>query len=127
MQALGFASEVVLHAKGTAYMVARLVGGVVGGNNLANTQRAHHLAPGHGRDVGLAFVHPAAHGRVQRQVQVAHQHLAFAGLFGGHGLEAEVVTAHGADRAFGEQEAAVGVGHGGSFGQWRREASNLPC
>ncbi|MNN07198.1 hypothetical protein D3C81_1200180 [compost metagenome] len=113
MHALGFAGEVVLHAEGAADMVAGFEVGVVGGHHFAYAQGAHYLAECHGRDVRLAFIHPAAHGRVQRQVQVAYLDLTLAGGIGGHRLEGEIVTAHGAGRAFGQQEAAVVLGHGG--------------
>ncbi|MNG87802.1 hypothetical protein D3C79_466200 [compost metagenome] len=97
-------------------MVARFESRVVGGNHFAHAQCPHHLAQADGGDVGFAFVHPAAHGGVEGQVQVADQDLAFGGLGGRHRFEGEVVAAYGADRAFGKEKAAVGLGHGGLVG-----------
>ena len=87
--------------------------GVVGRNHFAYAQRAHDLADTHRRDVGLAFIHPATHGRVEGQVFVVHQHLPILGRAHRHFLVGEGFPRGCADRAFGEQELAVGLGgHG---------------
>ncbi|MNJ27610.1 hypothetical protein D3C77_221190 [compost metagenome] len=91
-------------------MVADGETGVFRGDHFADAQGAHDLAKSHWRNVRLALVHPAAHGRVQGQVEVFHLYLAFAGFTEWYLFEVEVVTADCPDRAFGEQEAAVGLG-----------------
>ncbi|MOA28634.1 hypothetical protein D3C78_1495880 [compost metagenome] len=90
-------------------MVADGKTGVFRGDHFAHAQRAHHLAKPHWRDIGLAFVHPAAHGWVQGQIQISHQHLTFAGFAHRYLFEGEVVTADCSDWTFAEQEAAVAL------------------
>ncbi|KWV87478.1 hypothetical protein PFLmoz3_03327 [Pseudomonas fluorescens] len=83
------------------------------GNHLAYAQGAHHFADAYWWDVGLAFIHPATHGRVEGQVFIAHQHLAVLGFAHWHFLVSEGLSRGGTDRAFGEQKLAVGLGgHG---------------
>ena len=65
-----------------------------------------------GGDVGLALVHPAAHGRVEREVQHLDEHLAVARLR--HRLlgELPVAALRQADRARGQPDLMVlGGGH----------------
>ena len=80
----GFQAQVFLHAKAGAHIVAHGVFVVLGRNHAAHAACAHHFANRHGWDVALAFVHPAAHGRVQRQGQGLQHHGAVGGL--GHGF-----------------------------------------
>ena len=51
-----------------------------GGDHLAGAERPHDLADAHRRDVGASVVHPAAHGRVQREVAHLHHDLALPGI-----------------------------------------------
>ena len=80
----GSQRQVVLHAKAGAHIVADGVFVVFGRDHTAHATGAHDLANRHGRDVALGLVHPAAHGRVQRQGQGLQDHGALGGL--GHGL-----------------------------------------
>ncbi|MNM51399.1 hypothetical protein D3C81_624570 [compost metagenome] len=80
VEALRLADEVVLHTEGTIDVVADGETGVFRGDHFADAQGAHDLAKSHWRNVRLALVHPAAHGRVQGQVEVFHLYLAFAGF-----------------------------------------------
>ncbi|MND51640.1 hypothetical protein D3C80_426320 [compost metagenome] len=110
------AEEVILHADHAADVIARLELRVPGGQHLADTEGTHHFAQGHRCDVGAGVVHPAAHGGVQRQVEVFHQHLAGAG-FADRGFHVgEGLAAGGADRTLGKEELAVERGHGRSSG-----------
>ena len=51
-----------------------------GGLDAADRAAAHRLAEGHGFGVRRPLAHPAAHVRVERQVDGAQQHLALRGL-----------------------------------------------
>ena len=61
-------------------MLAYGKAGVLRGGNPADAASAHHLADADRGDVGLAFVHPAAHGRVEREVEHLCKYLAVARL-----------------------------------------------
>jgi hypothetical protein len=60
-------------------------GGVIAhGDDDADRAPVHRLVQLEGRDVGLHVVHPAAHVRVDRQMQVAYEDLTGAGLGDGN-------------------------------------------
>ncbi|MNO87911.1 hypothetical protein D3C76_793450 [compost metagenome] len=104
------AEKIVLHAEGAVHIVADRKIRVSGGNNLADAQCTHDLAETDRRDIRLAFVHPAAHGRVQRQVFDFHQDLAFGRRAHGLFAKGEVCPGDGAHRALGEEKLTVGLG-----------------
>ncbi|MNF51985.1 hypothetical protein D3C84_333210 [compost metagenome] len=114
VETTGLADEVVLHTQRAVHIVTHGKARVVGGDDLAHTQGTHDLADAHGRDVGLAFVHPATHGRVQRQVFVLDQDLTGRRFPDRNLLIGKGLAGRGPHRAFGEQELTVGLGsHGG--------------
>ena len=102
-----FACEVILHAQGTVDVVPYSKARVCRSDDLAHTEGAHHIAQRNRRDIGLALVHPATHGRVKGQVFVLDQDLPLLGLYHGHSLEGEGVAGCCTDWTFGEQELAV--------------------
>src|SRR5581483_1166457 len=67
----------------------------------------HHLAQLDALGVALRVAHAAAHVRVEREPQVAHQHLALGGRRQRRLLHAEVVLRHPAGRAARQHDAAV--------------------
>ena len=67
-------AQVLLHAKAGTHPITHCKAGVLRRDHAAHTAGAHHLAQGHWRDVALSLVHPAAHGRVERQRQRLEQH-----------------------------------------------------
>ncbi|HRH79304.1 MAG TPA: ATP-grasp domain-containing protein, partial [Cellvibrionaceae bacterium] len=91
--------------------------GVAGGDHAADATGPHHLADAHRRDVALAFVHPAAHGGVERERQHFDDEAAVAGV--GHCFLG-VLPAFGAEqavRARGQAHLVVDdVGEGGGHG-----------
>ncbi|MNO94565.1 hypothetical protein D3C76_861850 [compost metagenome] len=107
------AEEIILHAEGAVDVVTDCEPGVVRGHDPAHSQRAHHFAKTDRRDVGLAFVHPAAHGRVQGQVFVLDQDLACSRFADRYFLIGEGFPGRGAHRAFGEEKLAIGLGRHG--------------
>ena len=72
--------------------------------------RAHHLADADRRNVRAAFVHPAAHRGIEREVQDLHEHLAFARLGNGLGRELPVAAFRHPDGTGGKPELPVGRG-----------------
>jgi len=81
--------------------------------HLAARAADHHLAQRLGLGVALAVVHAPAHVRVQAQVMVAHQHLAFAQLGCLHRHQPEVAGRGFALRPVVEQDLTID-GHDGS-------------
>ncbi len=47
-------------------------------NDLADRARPHDVAYGHRRNVGSSLVHPAAHRRIEREIQNPRKHFAIA-------------------------------------------------
>jgi hypothetical protein len=86
---------------------ASLEGGIVRFLDDAGGTAAHDLAQLDRRDVGTAFVHPAAHGGVERDVFDAHAELARIWLWHGPVLDREVFAFHHASRPAGELDHAV--------------------
>ena len=76
--------QVFLDAKACVDMVTHRKIFILGRDDLAHAACPHDLANAQRRDAALAFVHPAAHGGVQRQGQRFQQHAAFSRL--GHRL-----------------------------------------
>ena len=71
---------VLLHIEPCIDIVADRKVRILRGNHLANATGTHHGANLNRRDIAFAFVHPAAHGRVQRKVQRFDQHAPGAGF-----------------------------------------------
>ena len=80
---------------------------MLGRHHLTHAQRTHHVTQADRCDIRLAFVHPATHGRVKRQIEVLHQNLSVSGLTDRLFHVIEGVAADHAGGAFGEQELAV--------------------
>ena len=79
-------------------------------DDLADAHRADDLADADGRQVGV-LLHPAADGRVEREVGDLHQRLAVTEL--GHGLAGELdvlVRGEGGGGALGQAPHPVGLG-----------------
>jgi hypothetical protein len=94
-------------------------------HDLPDDAGPHHLADADRRDVGAGVVHPAAHGRVERDVLGAEQELALAGLgdrLGGHLPRAVVGEAGGTG---GQAHLGV-VGHRTSLPPGSRGGSGGP-
>src|SRR5207247_1860972 len=68
---------------------------------------AHDLAELDRRDIGLALVHPAAHGRIERDVFDLDAELARTRLRHGRVLDREISPLHHAFRPAGELDHAV--------------------
>src|ERR1051325_545765 len=98
---------VFLHTGDSGDLVAGAKGRVVRFQHLPRAAGAHHLAQFDRRDVASARVHPAAHGRVERQVRYLHQHFALSERRDLDGLEREILTLGIADRPGGELDLTV--------------------
>ncbi len=95
--------EVILHSQGTVDVIPHSKARVGAGNHLANSQGAHHITQRYRRNIGLAFIHPATHGRVERQVFIFDQDLAVLGLYYGHLLEGKGIAGCCTDWTFGSR------------------------
>jgi hypothetical protein len=112
---VGGNGDVFLHAKGGAHVVTDCELVVFGGNDLAHPTCAHDFANAHWWDVALAFVHPAAHGGVQRQGQGLERDAALSRFGNRLGGVAPVGGFGQAHRSGGKANLVVdevGKGHG---------------
>ena len=115
-------NPVLLHANAAGNMLAhgKLVG--LRRHHHAHAAGAHGFANGDRPDVGLAFVHPAAHGRVERQVQRLDNDLAVGDLAHRFGFFFPVAPFRHPHGAGGKAELLVhqsGSRHGkGSLKVW---------
>ena len=91
--------RVLLHPEHAGHLVADLELRMTRRDHPAGGTGAHYLADAHRRDVRLAFVHPAAHRRVERNVEHLDQYFAVDGLR--HGFFGDVPVA-----AFGEADGS---------------------
>lgn len=82
-QAAAVRQAELLHAERARHMVAHGEPRVAGGDHPAHPARTHDLSDLHGADVRLPLVHPAAHGRVQREVRHLDQQFASPGSAAG--------------------------------------------
>jgi hypothetical protein len=107
--------QIVLPTGNALHQIAFAVFGRARCDHTAQTERAHHLADGHRRQVLRDVAHPHAVGRIHRQVQHANQHLAFFQL--GHRLfdEVEIIALHEPFRAGFQAKLAIDRGHGLAF------------
>ncbi len=71
---------VFLHAQPSVDVLADGKSWVLRRNDPAERQRAHDFADPDRRNVGAAFVHPAAHGRIERDIKDLDQNLAVGGF-----------------------------------------------
>jgi hypothetical protein len=96
------AADVVVHGEA----------GMLRGGHAADAAGAHHFADADRGDVGLAFVHPAAHGRIERKVKHLGENLAVARLRHRRFGELPIAALRQADRARCQPDLMVlGVGH----------------
>src|SRR5579863_2167227 len=82
------------------------------GDHGTNPRGAHHFPDADRCDVGLALVHPAAHGRIERDVLHLDDELAVPGFLDSYGIEPPVAGGGQADRPGGEMVAAIHAVHG---------------
>jgi hypothetical protein len=115
LRAFAVRDRVILHAEHADDRVADLETGMLRSDHFACGAGAHDFADADRRDVGLAFVHPAAHRRIERDVAVAHQELALCGFARGLFGKLEIAVLGLAHRTCGETELTVLQGHCGDF------------
>src|SRR5581483_4848922 len=109
--ALAVGDGIFLHAEQAAHRIAGLERRVVRLLDEAGGIGAHHLAQPYRRNVGATLVHPAAHGRVERDHLDPDAELAGARLRHGAVLEGEVLARHHAPGPAGEPDHAVAHCH----------------
>ena len=121
--------DVLLHTQRAVHMVTHGKSRVLRGNHLAHTTGPHHFVDAHGRDVTLAFVHPAAHGRVERQRQGFDQHTTVGRL--SHRLGGEGKVGAGGNTLWAAGQANLVVdesgGHGGVSCWGHGDAQSADC
>ena len=92
---------VFLDAEAAGNHVAQRERSVPQGNDVADTDGAHDFANAYRRDIAAAFIHPAAHRRVERQLQHLDQHLSVSGINDRLGRELSVGCLGQADGSCG--------------------------
>ncbi len=114
VQGMAVGDRILLHAQQAADEIADRELRVLRLSHLAERDGAHHAAYGYRRHVGiLAGVHPAAHGRVQRNVADLDLHFAVAQRPQRFADVVEIAALDGAFGTAGKAELVVGDGHGG--------------
>ncbi len=96
-------------------------------DDAADRAGSHDLADAHRRHVGLALLHPPAHGRIQRDVEDLHQHLAIAGRCDGYVRVLEVAALHHANRAPDEPELVIDECVHDGFSRGSTDRDCIPC
>jgi hypothetical protein len=123
---IGGYGDVLLHAEATTHIVAHGKCRILGGYHLANATGAHDFTDADGRDVALSFVHPAAHGWVQRKCQGLEGDATLCRLADGFGGVAPVAgfgQANGAGSKTNLVIDEVGDGHEGNSVMERWDAA----
>jgi hypothetical protein len=78
-------------------------------NDFADGARAHDLAESDRRDVGFSFIHPSAHGRIERQIQDPRKDFAIARLRHWRFGELPIAALRQADRPRRQPDLMVDV------------------
>src|SRR5581483_985878 len=111
LDALAVGQRVVLHAEDADDVIADLEVRMLRRGHLAERAGAHHFANADWRHVRLAFVHPAAHRGIERDVQIPHDELTVVRLRHGRLRVIEVLALHHPHRTLRELELTVHHGH----------------
>ncbi len=119
-QFLGRYGRIALPAQSAHDLVADREARRLGRHHLADPGAPHHLADLRRSDIVADVLHVTLQRRVEGEIEIADQHLAFVRFDDRRFDELEVVVGQRtADRAAIDQPLAVGVGHRGVQSQFR--------